>query len=78
MFEGRKRFVGVLTIEDNGQFGLELTAEAPRSGRARKKAGGAKSGSPQGDPWAGRKLVFSLDEVDRAKLVPKIDFRRQA
>ncbi len=76
LFEGRKRFSGVLTIEDNGQFGVELLPEAAPSGRAQKRSAAKKTDT--NDSWAGRKLVFSLDEVDRARLVPKVDFRRQA
>ncbi len=76
LFEGRKRFSGVLTIEADNRFGLELTAQPAPSRRAQKRSAARKSDN--NDSWAGRKLVFSLDEVDRARLVPKVDFRRQA
>ena len=79
LFEGRKRFNGVLTIEENDQFGLELIAEQPKRGAPKKRAARKNADSASGgDPWAGRKLVFSLDELVRARLVPKVDFRRQA
>lgn len=79
LFEGRKRFNGVLTIEENNQFGLELIAEQPKRGAQKKRAARRNAEqTPGGDPWAGRKLVFSLDELVRARLVPKVDFRRQA
>lgn len=76
LFEGRKRFTGVLTIEADNRFGLELTAQPAASRRAQKRSAARKADN--NDVWAGRKLVFSLDEVDRARLVPKVDFRRQA
>jgi len=79
LFEGRKRFNGVLTIEDNGRFGLELIAEQQKPGARKSRASRRTADqSPGIDPWAGRKLVFSLDELARARLVPKVDFRRQA
>lgn len=78
LFEGRKRFSGVLTIEDDGRFGLELTTDTSASVRGARRAVAKALATNSNDPWAGRKLVFSLDEVDRARLVPKFDFRRQA
>lgn len=79
LFEGRKRFNGVLTIEENNQFGLELIAEQRKRGAPKKRVTQQSAEqAPGGDPWAGRKLVFSLDELVRARLVPKVDFRRQA
>ncbi|MFK7962721.1 MAG: ribosome maturation factor RimP [Burkholderiaceae bacterium] len=79
LFEGRKRFSGVLTVEENDQFGLELIAEQAKASGARKRPTRQRAEqSSGGDQWAGRKLVFSLNEIVRARLVPKVDFRRQA
>ncbi len=91
--EGRRNFEGVLTLEPDGRFGLELIEDAPRAagkgakpgkaakpGRASKVKKGAKAGSapaaakaPDETPVA-RKLVFALDEIDRARLVPQLKF----
>jgi ribosome maturation factor RimP len=99
-FEGRRNFEGVLTVEPEERFGLELIDDAQRqaaqksgktrgrkvatrgtaAGKAVKAAGGPDAGA--GDVGAGggqaasagRKLVFALDEVDRARLVPKVKF----
>ena len=79
LFEGRKRFSGVLTVEENDQFGLELIVEPAKASGSRKRPTRQRAEqSPGGDQWAGRKLVFSLNELVRARLVPKVDFRRQA
>lgn len=85
-FEGRRNFEGVLTIEPEGQFGLELIDEAARAAEAARKGRG-RSGGPVSRkpaprpaaeaPQATRKLVFAFDEVDRARLVPKVNFREK-
>lgn len=92
--EGRRNFDGVLTVEGEGRFGLELVDGASRdaatganrsrgakgrkvSGRAAaaKKAGASGAKAAAGDaPEPARKLVFALDEIDRARLVPKLKF----
>lgn len=70
-FEGQRNFEGVLTVEKNGRFGLELV-ERPARGAGRRGARAPRSGGM----WTtrgvatGRKMVFSLDEVERARLVP--------
>ncbi len=72
-FENRKRYTGRLTIEEEGRFGLELIDE-PASGagpKARPTKGAERA-------EATRKMVFSMHEIDRARLVPKYVFRRQA
>lgn len=93
--EGRRNFEGVLTVEADGQFGLELVERAPApprrggragsgksaakgaAGRAGQAAGQAPKAHGRGEavPAAGRKLVFSLDEIERARLVPELKFQ---
>lgn len=81
--EGRRNFEGVLTVETDGRFGLELIDEAARVGvpgkgqaaRRVPRTAPAKPVPAQGaGPGATRKLVFALDEIDRARLVPKVKF----
>lgn len=87
---GRRNFQGILSVEPDGQFGLtwrDIPAE-PKLGRraggkptGRAKTGqsnptsraGAAGASPDDTP-PGQKLVFSLDEIERARLVPKLKF----
>ena len=80
-FQGRRNFEGILTVEEGGRFGLELVEAEPRpqrgpgavkaaakaAARARKAVAGA-----EGEP--SQKLVFTLDEVERARLVPIVKF----
>lgn len=89
--EGRRNFEGVLTVEAGGQFGLELVERAPAPPRRGGRAGSGKSaakgaagragqapkahGRAEAVPAAGRKLVFSLDEIERARLVPELKFQ---
>ncbi len=83
-FEGRRNFEGKLTVESDGQFGLELLDDAARAAaqvtgarpaKARKAGRPATAAKkPAGEKPAVRKLVFALDEVDRARLVPKLKF----
>jgi ribosome maturation factor RimP len=88
-FAGRRNFEGMLTIEPQGQFGLELIDEAERQAAvvaAGRKGAGRKSvarkaapakkgdGDASSEPVAREKLVFSLDEIERARLVPKLKF----
>jgi ribosome maturation factor RimP len=116
--EGRRNFEGIVTVEPDGQFGLELVEPEPVPSRpGRRGAGGgarrvkrsnAKSTAAStldtagavasngavvtaDQPPAGadaapagkaaqaggaavRKLVFSLDEIERARLVPDYRF----
>jgi len=92
-FEGRRNFEGVLTVEGDGRYGLELIERPPEAAGARGRKTGSKPGA-KGVPGkamkaelasqaagaadapgaAGRKLVFALDEVERARLVPKLKF----
>lgn len=87
-FEGRRNFEGVLTVEPEGRFGLELIDDAARSsvpgkGHAarripkapsRKAAARSTQAGAADAPEATQKLVFALDEIDRARLVPKVKF----
>ena len=81
-FEGRRNFEGLLTIEPEGCFGLELIEDPVRLGqpgkgqaarRIPKVAPRRKPAAAQA-PVATKKLVFALDEIDRARLVPKVKF----
>ena len=95
---GRRNFEGVLTLEGDGRYGLELIERPPEAGSARgakgRKAGskpGAKdapgkaaksqqagqAAEAAGEAAAGRKLVFVLDEIERARLVPKLKFQER-
>lgn len=86
-FEGRRNFDGLLTVEEDGRYGLELIEKTPveagaRSRRGAKKARAGKTRaapavSPQEQAPIGRKLVFSLDEIERARLVPKLKFQER-
>lgn len=92
--EGRRNFEGVLTVEPDSRFGLELIEREPATARGGKGGGaakgtkdtkvakvakvssGAKGGKAAGDakdaspPTPTRKMIFSLDEIERARLVP--------
>lgn len=76
-FEGRRNFEGVLTVEEEGRFGLELVDESVQQA-ARGKPGirpvKPSRPKPKTEPAPPRKLVFALDEVDRARLVPNVKF----
>lgn len=86
---GRRNFEGVLNLEESGQFALEvqLAQEAPlghKSGKAASKARNlkvrrvaAKTSAMANGEHAGAapRLVFSLEDVERARLVPKLKFR---
>lgn len=78
-FEGRRNFEGVLTVEAEGRFGLELLDDAAlllkkTGGRGRAGARPPKATKTQVPPAPAKKLVFALDEVDRARLVPNVKF----
>lgn len=86
-FQGRRNFEGVLTVEPEGAFGLELvepsgqaqqrrtrgqtvrTKPAPRS----PSRASAAAKEPRAED-AVRKLVFRLEEIERARLVPWVKF----
>ena len=84
-FEGRRNFEGVLTIEGGERYGLELIERAPAAagakvapGKALKAGQASKAGGAADVPGAsGRKLVFALDEIERARLVPKLKFQER-
>ena len=85
-FQGRRNFEGLLTIEESSRFGLELVEPGPATPRtpgaakvaaksaARARRAPARPGAESGEPPSVRKLVFSLDEVERARLVPIVKF----
>jgi ribosome maturation factor RimP len=86
-FQGRRNFEGVLSVESDGAYGLELvepdgqaqqrpargqtarTKPAPRS----PSRATAASKEPKSEAVA-RKLVFRLEEIERARLVPLVKF----
>jgi len=94
--EGRRNFDGVLTVEGEGRYGLELierVAEVQGARGARGRKTGSKPGAKDASGMAknavqaagagdvpgavGRKLVFALDEIERARLVPKLKFQER-
>ena len=79
--EGRRNFEGVLPREPDGRFGLELFSDEELQARAQRAKVGARKAparkakaAPAPGGKAARKLVFALDEIDRARLVPKVKF----
>ncbi len=84
-FEGRRNFEGLLTIEADGKFGVEMITApepAPKRGSKRLKksaAAAAQAAAKQSnddDEVIGQKLIFEINEVERARLVPQYEFRR--
>jgi len=94
--EGRRNFDGVLSVEGEGRYGLELierVAEVQGARGARGRKTGSKPGAKGASGMAknavqaagagdvpgavGRKLVFALDEIERARLVPKLKFQER-
>ena len=75
-FEGRRNFDGVLTVEPEGRFGLELLDDAARQAAKQPRGRGKPVARAPRAQAAGpeKKLVFALDEVDRARLVPNVKF----
>ena len=86
-FQGRKRFQGrLLTPEDDNAEGAgwRLVLDAPAAGAPAKKAArragkpGAAATAPAAaadEPESDAVLVFRLDEVREARLVPVVDFK---
>ncbi len=86
--EGRRNFEGILEVEGDGRFGLLLVEPAPeapgargrrrvapaRPGAARRRAPKASAASTVPAATVARRLVFALDEIDRAHLVPTVEF----
>jgi len=87
-FQGRRNFEGLITVEPDGSFGLELVAApavgtvspAVRGRPARTKppprspSRGAPKSASADEAVAVRKLVFRLEEIERARLVPWVKF----
>lgn len=78
-FQGRRNFEGILSVEEGGRFGLELIAEDPKPAKGKRPVRPAarapnagKSASAPVPPAL--KLVFALDEIERARLVPIVKF----
>lgn len=78
---------GLVLLDEAGAGAAKAAGRKAAGGRAgaKKKAGGpaaagrTKGGEAAGNAGAGeqpaaRKLVFALDEIDRARLVPKVKF----
>lgn len=96
--EGRRTFEGVLTLEGDGRYGLELVERPSEAAGSKGRKAGSKAGAKgasgratqagkatkaqassqaEGAGAAGRKLVFVLDEIERARLVPKLKFQER-
>ncbi len=84
-FEGRRNYEGRLTIEGDGRFGIEYSdaPPAPAAGPGAQRNGAAKrpgarvagaKGRRQAPSAPTHKMVFVLDEIDRARLVPAFKF----
>lgn len=78
-FEGQRNFEGLLQVDEEGRFGLALVpAPEPkpvgRGKRGRQAPKAAAAAAPTDE--AVRILMFSLDEVERARLVPEFNSRR--
>lgn len=87
-FQGRRNFEGLITVEPDGAFGLELVAAAAAgSGSPGVRGRPARTKPPPRSPSRGvpkpasadeaatiRKLVFRLEEIERARLVPWVKF----
>lgn len=74
--EGRRNFEGVLSVEPDGRYGLEYD-NAPKPETKAPGAGGRRTPSVRTTKQAAkvaRKLVFALDEIDRARLMPELEF----
>jgi ribosome maturation factor RimP len=87
-FQGRRNFEGMITVEPDGSFGLELVA-APAAGAVspgvrgrparikpppRSPSRGAPKAAAVDEAATVRKLVFRLEEIERARLVPWVKF----
>ena len=86
-FEGRRNFEGVLTDEGDDKFGIEMfdaPTPKPKGNKRTKKSKRAASVTEpkiqpkqsEEDEVIGQKLVFEVNEVERARLVPQYEFRR--
>lgn len=73
-FEGRRNFTGVLVRDESGGFGLDLIEDPKPAGKGKAARAGAPKKGPAPAQDAGRRMVFSLDEVERARLVPNVEF----
>ncbi len=81
--DGRRNFEGVLSVEADDRYAIAWS-DRPASAPARARAGGRAAGSRRAASRASssaataaeppRKLLFALDEVDRARLVPRVKF----
>lgn len=81
-FEGRRNYEGRLVGETDGRFGLDLAEQPAPAAKAKPVAGKraavrrtpsiAKAKAPSDAP--SRRLSFTLDEIERARLVPRLRF----
>jgi ribosome maturation factor RimP len=83
-FEGRRNFEGLLTDEGGDKFGIEMF-DAPEPKPKGNKRTKKKKAVPVAEPKKseeneviGQKLVFEVNEVERARLVPQYEFRRHS
>jgi ribosome maturation factor RimP len=87
LFEGRRHFEGVLSVEDDGKYSVLFDAVEKKSAGLTKleKAKGIRAKSETkpkqgkgGEPVAQLKLTFTLEEADKVRLVPQISFKQAA
>ena len=72
--EGRRNFKGILVRGDDGGFAIDLVEESePAAKRGSARAPARKKGRPV-VALTGRRIAFSLDDVERARLVPNVGF----
>ncbi len=74
-FEGRRSFKGILVREEGGGFAIDLIEDSEQSAKGSAARGSGKKKGRQEAVLTGRRMAFSLDEVERARLVPNVGFR---
>jgi ribosome maturation factor RimP len=89
LFEGRRHFEGVLSLEEDGKYSVLFDAVEKKAAGLTKleKAKGIRTKAelrpiPKqakgATPVARLKLTFTLEEADKVRLVPQISFRQAA
>ena len=73
-FEGRRNFKGILVREDDGGFAIDLVEDPDPAGKGSAARGSGKKKGRREAVLTGRRMGFSLDEVERARLVPNVGF----
>ena len=73
-FEGRRNFKGMLVREDDGGFAIDLVEDPEPAAKGSAGRGSGKKKGRREAALTGRRMGFSLDEVERARLVPNVGF----